>query len=158
MRYLITRYVLGGVHMTNIVFLPNALLKEVTGTEYHHKIFSFFKVNHDLKELDRQQGRAFAMENHKSWRDRRDPISSVTGCADKPSLVARLQPILATLTGSVALILETSSCCKRCKVGRVRRTQIHSEYQISSNRFKMSLFCERKIQEEIYILMVKIDY
>ena len=78
MRYLITRYVLGGVHMTNIVFLPNALLKEVTGTEYHHKIFSFFKVNHDLKELDRQQGRAFAMENHKSWRDRRDPISSVT--------------------------------------------------------------------------------
>ena len=84
------------------------------------------------------------------------------GCADKPSLVARLQPILATilatLTCSVALILETSSCCKRCKVGRVRRTQIHSEYQISSNRFKMSLFCERKIQEEIYILMVKIDY
>ena len=78
MRYLITRYVLGGVHMTNIAFLPNALLKEVTGTEYHHKIFSFFNDNHDLKELDRQQGRAFAMENHKSWRDRRDPISSVT--------------------------------------------------------------------------------
>ena len=80
MRYLITRYVLGGVHMTNIAFLPNALLKAVTGTEseYHHKISSFFNDNHDLKELDRQQGRAFAMENHKSWRDRRDPISSVT--------------------------------------------------------------------------------
>ena len=78
MRYLITRYVLGGVHMTNIAFLPNALLKEVTGTEYHHKIPSFFNDNHDLKELDRQQGRAFAMENHKSWRERRDPISSVT--------------------------------------------------------------------------------
>ena len=63
-----------------------------------------------------------------------------------------LATLLATLTCSVALILETSSCCKRCKVGR---TKIHSEYQISSNRFKMSLFCERKIQEEIYILMVK---
>ena len=78
MRYLITRYVLGGVHMTNIAFLPNALLKEVTGTEYHKQIPSFFNNNHDLKELDRQQGSAFAMENHRSWQARTDPISSVT--------------------------------------------------------------------------------
>ena len=77
MRYLITRYVLGGVHMTNIAFLPNALLKEVTGTEYHKKIPSFFNDNHDLAELDRQQGRAFAMENHRSWRDRTDLIGNL---------------------------------------------------------------------------------
>ena len=64
--------------MTNIAFLPNALLKEVTGTSYHHKIPSFFNNNHDLEELDRQQGRAFGLENHKAWRKRRDPISSVT--------------------------------------------------------------------------------
>ena len=70
--------------MTNLAFLPNALLKEVTGTEYHKKIPSFFNDNHDLEELDRQQGRAFAMENHKSWRDRTDLISSVT---DVPTIL-----------------------------------------------------------------------
>ena len=64
--------------MTNIAFLPNALLKEVTGTDYHLKIPSFFNDNHDLKELDRKQGRAFALENHPSWRNRRDPVSSLT--------------------------------------------------------------------------------
>ena len=54
MGYLTIRYVLGGLHMTNIAFLPNALLKEVTGTEYHYKIPSFFNDNHDLEELNRQ--------------------------------------------------------------------------------------------------------
>ena len=82
--YLTIRYVLGGIHMTNIAFLPNALLKEMTGTEYQNKFSSFFNDNHDLEDLDKQQGRSFAMENHKSLQDRRDPISAVT---DVPTIL-----------------------------------------------------------------------
>ena len=46
------RYILGGIHMTNPAFLPNALLKEITGTEYNTKIPSFFNDNHNITELD----------------------------------------------------------------------------------------------------------
>ena len=72
------RYVLGGVHMTNPSFLPNALLKEITGTEYSRKIPGFFNNNHNLTELDRQQARIFALENKSSWLKRIDPASSVS--------------------------------------------------------------------------------
>ena len=72
------RYVLGGVHLTNPSFLPNALLKEVSGTEYSSKIPGFFNRNHDLAELDRQQARIFGLENKPFWRSRVSPSSSVT--------------------------------------------------------------------------------
>ena len=64
--------------MTNPAFLPNALLKEITGTEYQSKIPSFFNANHNLKELNRHQGRIFTLANKAGWLKRIDPISSVT--------------------------------------------------------------------------------
>ena len=73
------RYILGGIHMTNPAFLPNALLKEITGTEYNQsKIPSFFNANHNLTELNLQQGRIFTLANKPSWLKRIDPVSSAT--------------------------------------------------------------------------------
>mmetsp|Transcript_10582 Transcript_10582/g.65100 ORF Transcript_10582/g.65100 Transcript_10582/m.65100 type:complete len:488 (-) Transcript_10582:1068-2531(-) len=46
------RYVQGGLHMTNIGFLPHALLKELTGTEYKGEVLL---DNHTLEMLDRAQ-------------------------------------------------------------------------------------------------------
>ena len=77
------RYILGGIHMTNPAFLPNALLKEITGTEYTTKIPSFFNDNHNLTELDRQQARIFELANKPSWLKRIDPVSSVTDIVSK---------------------------------------------------------------------------
>ena len=48
-------YVLGGMHMTNLAFLPNALLKEITATEYRRSITSFYNNHFTLKDLDEQQ-------------------------------------------------------------------------------------------------------
>ena len=54
--------------MTNPAFLPNALLKEITATEYAGtKIPAFFNENHNLTELDRQQRRIFELANKPSW-------------------------------------------------------------------------------------------
>ena len=74
---------MGGAHLTNPAFLPNALLKELTGTEYRRKIPRFFNDNHKLAELDRQQMRIFGLENKLSWRKRVDPASSVTDVVTK---------------------------------------------------------------------------
>eukprot|EP00963_Diacronema_lutheri_P010368 scaffold1033_cov454-Pavlova_lutheri.AAC.3 len=46
------KYVQGGLHMTNIGFLPHALLKDLTGTEYKGEILL---DNHTLHMLDRAQ-------------------------------------------------------------------------------------------------------
>jgi hypothetical protein len=73
--------VLGGAHLTNPAFLPNALLKEITGTEYSMKIPGFFNDNHNLAELDRQQARVFNLENKSSWLKRIDPAESVADVA-----------------------------------------------------------------------------
>ena len=73
------RYILGGIHMTNPAFLPNSLLKEITGTEYNRtKIPSFFNDNHNLTELERQQARIFGLANKPNWLKRIDPVSSAT--------------------------------------------------------------------------------
>ena len=65
--------------MTNPAFLPNALLKELTGTEYNRtKIPSFFNSNHNLTELERQQSRIFSLANKPSWLKRIVPVSSAT--------------------------------------------------------------------------------
>ena len=48
-------YVLGGVHLTNLAFLPNALLKEITATEYKRKITSFYNNHFTLADLDEHQ-------------------------------------------------------------------------------------------------------
>ena len=73
------RYILGGIHMTNPAFLPNALLKEITATEYARtKIPAFFNDNHNLTELDRQQRRIFELANKPSWLARTDPAFSAT--------------------------------------------------------------------------------
>ena len=78
------RYILGGVHMTNPAFLPNVLLKEITGTEYNKtRIPSFFNKNHDLTELDRQQTRVFELVNKPTWSKRIDPASSATDIITK---------------------------------------------------------------------------
>ena len=70
--------------MTNPAFLPNALLKEITGTEYNQsKIPSFFNANHNLIELNRHQGRIFTLANKPSWLKRIDPVSSVTDIVSK---------------------------------------------------------------------------
>ena len=65
--------------MTNPAFLPNALLKELTGTEYNRtKIPSFFNSNHNLTELERQQGRIFSLANKPNWLKRIVLVSSAT--------------------------------------------------------------------------------
>ena len=43
------------MHMTNLAFLPNALLKEITATEYRRSITSFYNNHFTLKDLDEQQ-------------------------------------------------------------------------------------------------------
>ena len=49
------RYVLGGIHLTNLAFLPNALLKEITATEYKRSITSFYNNHFALADLEEQQ-------------------------------------------------------------------------------------------------------
>ena len=49
------RYVLGGVHLTNLAFLPNALLKEITATEYKRSITSFYNNHFALAEKAQQK-------------------------------------------------------------------------------------------------------
>ena len=63
--------------MTNPAFLPNALLKEITGTEYRNKIDGFFNHNHNLTELDELQTQIFNLTNKARWLRRVDPASSV---------------------------------------------------------------------------------
>ena len=41
--------------MTNLAFLPNALLKEITATEYKRKITSFYNNHFTLADLDEHQ-------------------------------------------------------------------------------------------------------
>ena len=41
--------------MTNAGFLPNAILKEITGTEYKRNIDDFFNDKFTLEILDKQQ-------------------------------------------------------------------------------------------------------
>ena len=41
--------------MTNLAFLPNAFLKEITATEYKRKITSFYNNHFTLADLDEHQ-------------------------------------------------------------------------------------------------------
>ena len=71
-------YVLGGTHLTNPSFLPNALLKEMTGTEYNaNTSHGFFNKNHKLSDLDEQQEYIHSLANRPQWLARTDPASSV---------------------------------------------------------------------------------
>jgi hypothetical protein len=65
------------VHLTNSSFLPNALLKELTATEYGQKVGGFFNLNHTLADLDIQQNIIHSLSNRPEWVQRTDPASSV---------------------------------------------------------------------------------
>ena len=60
------RYVLGGIHLTNLAFLPNALLKEITATEYKRSITSFYNNHFALADLEEQQVVRFLFESIKN--------------------------------------------------------------------------------------------
>ena len=60
------RYVLGGIHLTNLAFLPNALLKEITATEYKRSITSFFNNHFALADLEEQQVGGFILNSPKT--------------------------------------------------------------------------------------------
>ena len=60
------RYVLGGVHLTNLAFLPNALLKEITATEYKRSITSFYNNHFALADLEEQQVGGFILNSPKT--------------------------------------------------------------------------------------------
>ena len=71
-------YVLGGTHLTNPSFLPNALLKEMTATEYNANTSQgFFNKNHNLYNLDEQQEYIYSLANRPQRLSRTDPASSV---------------------------------------------------------------------------------
>ena len=60
------RYVLGGIHLTNLAFLPNALLKEITATEYKRSITSFYNNHFALADLEEQQVGRFILNSLKT--------------------------------------------------------------------------------------------
>ena len=60
------RYVLGGIHLTNLAFLPNALLKEITATEYKRSITSFYNNHFALADLEEQQVGGFILNSPKT--------------------------------------------------------------------------------------------
>ena len=72
------RYVLGGIHMTNIAFLPNAILKEVTATEYQRDLSSFYNKNFDLEDFEEQQKMMHSLASKPFWLKASDLVSTVT--------------------------------------------------------------------------------
>ena len=64
------RYVLGGIHLTNLAFLPNALLKEITATEYKRSITSFYNNHFALADLEEQQVVKFLLKSIKKYHQR----------------------------------------------------------------------------------------
>jgi len=70
-------YVLGGVHLTNLAFLPNALLKEITATEYKRKITSFYNNHFTLADLDEHQMMVYNLDTKSFWKSKVDEIEKV---------------------------------------------------------------------------------
>jgi len=71
------RYVLGGIHLTNLAFLPNALLKEITATEYKRSITSFYNNHFALADLEEQQMMVYNLDTKPFWRSEVDEIEKV---------------------------------------------------------------------------------
>ena len=72
------KYVSGGLHMTNNVFLPTFMLKELTSTETRGYVSQQFLETVTLEDLEREQKDLYNLYNKKFWLNRSDPIDTVS--------------------------------------------------------------------------------
>ena len=71
------RYVLGGMHMTMTSFLPNAIMKEITATEYTANITELHLDNFTLDDLNTQQEMIYKMALKPGLKLRVDTMEAV---------------------------------------------------------------------------------
>jgi len=76
-------YVLGGIHMTNLAYLPNSLLKEITATEYRRSITSFYNNHFTIEDLNEQQMMVYNLDTKPFWKSLVDDIATVEDISKK---------------------------------------------------------------------------
>ena len=74
----IKKYISGGIHMTNIAYMPLAILKELSATEddfYGGYINSAYLLNMTLEDINSEQNRYFNLEGRSCWLENVDNIT-----------------------------------------------------------------------------------
>ena len=72
-----SKFVVGGIHLTNPAYLPVAILKELTATEngyYNGFVNMEFLFNMTVKEMEEEQGRLFTHHYRSCWAEDIDPV------------------------------------------------------------------------------------